>query len=596
MKTLFNNKKIATLAFTFVLFLSAVLVTDAFTGPTGAPGTIQPIDFIFNNTSGQFKKANTLTTDAIDLLNPSTYTLAIEKSNVANSIGVGTEGILSWTLDNAATDRDLNRAITTYGKFVVDLSPITGTNKYARNAVKLFTDPTENPMAVVVSNKPTLGFWLDKGPTFNNSGSEDGWATGFFDSSALSSLIVGADVYRTTSYSTGTLADLDVGGETNIGKGDICVMQASDTCPLGYYLSTYMPLDNGGVTSYAGTVGGSQTLGDQLEADPVYGSGGASFGLDASYNRACTSFDPSPSPVFTGICPGASTAVTLGSAKGMITPAGAITAGAKWKLDGIGTAYTSGTTISGVSTGSHTIVYTPVTGYTTPATSNINVPTNGTATGTGAYTITSGSITATITPASAVTAGAKWRIDGAGLYSSGQVVSGIAPGAHTISFTNINNHVTPANVGVIVTAGSTGSGTGAYVFAYDIIEQTAYVKGMYTIQHKLCLNPVLYPTGAANTVSRTIGMNSHWKNDPSNYNNPISGIYYQTVTIPAGQTCGTGWPPFYVNAYTNQNNPSFVGSTPSTFPSNYVKPESNVSWTLTLPSGMLASPSFTGHP
>jgi hypothetical protein len=307
-----------------------------------------------------------------------------------------------------------------------------------------------------------------------------------------------------------------------------------------------MPIKDGTTSSFAGTANDSISLSDQLDADPVYGGG--SFGLGPKYTVACTSFDPSVHPAFTGICPGASAATPEGSAKAIITPAGAVTAGAKWKLDGVGTAYASGTVISGVSTGTHTIVYTTVSGYTTPADSTITVTSGGTATATGTYLSSTGSITATITPASAITTGAKWRIDGSGLYSSGQVVTGIAPGAHTISFTNINNHVTPANVGVIVTAGSTGSGTGAYVFAYDIVEQTAYVKGLYTIQHKLCLNPVLYPTGAANTVSRTIGMNSHWKNNPSYYSNPISGMYYQTVTIPAGQTCATAWPPFYVNA------------------------------------------------
>ena len=69
-----------------------------------------------------------------------------------------------------------------------------------------------------------------------------------------------------------------------------------------------------------------------------------------------------------------------------IDPQGAITAGATWEVDG-GTPQSSGATVSGLSVGNHTVSFSTISGWTTPANQSISVSANLTATGTGVYTI-----------------------------------------------------------------------------------------------------------------------------------------------------------------------------------------------------------------
>jgi hypothetical protein len=75
-----------------------------------------------------------------------------------------------------------------------------------------------------------------------------------------------------------------------------------------------------------------------------------------------------------------------GSLQVNLTPAGAVTAGAQWQLDG-GAPQSAGT-ISGVAPGLHTVSFTTVSGYTTPASQYVNVYANQTVTVTGNYVST----------------------------------------------------------------------------------------------------------------------------------------------------------------------------------------------------------------
>jgi hypothetical protein len=589
MKNFLQNKKIIITAFILGLFLSTIVITQAvFVGPTQLPPDAQPVNFIFTNRSGQIKQSPTTT--ELDAMNPTNFTFGLKRSG-ATGIGLGTEGLLSWTTDDGALDFNASRAIVAYGKLVADLSSISGTGKYARTAVKLFTK-NENQMSVVVSNKPILGFWLDKLPL--GSGGGDTWATGFFNHAAVSSLVIGDNVYRTNSFSGGTTTDLDIGGPTNIGLGDVCLMTVNDTCPLGSYLSTFMPLDPTG-TPFAGSVNGSQTLAEQYDYDPLYGSGSPS-GISLEYSRACTYFDPSPSPQFIGVCPtSVGSPATTGLVKGIITPVGAITAGAEWKIDGAGTSYTSGQTVSGIAIGNHTISYTPVSGWSSPPNSNISVTPTGTAIGTGNYSTTTGSLTATITPAGAITNGAKWKINGLGNYSSGYVTPSLPAGSYTISYTSIPGYITPSSSTVVVNAGATASTTGTYTQAYDILEQKAYItSGPNDIKLKICLNPLTSPK----STNKTVTVNIPFVNNPpltTFFSAPIIG----TVTIPAGQLCGQQ----SFGTHLNYNGtllffstlPPF-GVSSGTYPSSYVRPSSFAGSISVGTSGLTVDPSFTGHP
>jgi len=67
-----------------------------------------------------------------------------------------------------------------------------------------------------------------------------------------------------------------------------------------------------------------------------------------------------------------------------ITPAGAITAGAFWQVDD-GIAQPSGAIVLGLSVGNHTVSFTSVSGWMTPAPQIISVSANSTATASGTY-------------------------------------------------------------------------------------------------------------------------------------------------------------------------------------------------------------------
>ena len=73
-----------------------------------------------------------------------------------------------------------------------------------------------------------------------------------------------------------------------------------------------------------------------------------------------------------------------GSLQVSIAPAGAITSGAQWQVDG-GVLQPSGATVLGLSVGNHTVSYTTVSGWTTPSNQTVSVSANSTATTNGTY-------------------------------------------------------------------------------------------------------------------------------------------------------------------------------------------------------------------
>jgi uncharacterized repeat protein (TIGR02543 family) len=75
---------------------------------------------------------------------------------------------------------------------------------------------------------------------------------------------------------------------------------------------------------------------------------------------------------------------------------------------------------------------------------------------------TTGSLAVTISPAEAVTAGAKWSVDGGAFQPSGAIVSGLSAGPHTVSFNTATGYTSPSNQTVTITAGQTATATGNY--------------------------------------------------------------------------------------------------------------------------------------
>ena len=150
-----------------------------------------------------------------------------------------------------------------------------------------------------------------------------------------------------------------------------------------------------------------------------------------------------------------------GSLNVTISPSAAVTAGAQWQVDG-GTWRNSGTTATGLTTGTHTVAYKAVTGWNTPASQSLTISSGATATATGTYTQGTGSLTVTISPAAAVTAGAQWQVDGGAWRNSGTTATGLTAGTHTVAFKAITGWNTPASKSVTIVSGTTTTTTGTY--------------------------------------------------------------------------------------------------------------------------------------
>ncbi len=157
---------------------------------------------------------------------------------------------------------------------------------------------------------------------------------------------------------------------------------------------------------------------------------------------------------------------STGSLQVTISPAGAVSAGAQWQVDG-GAFQNSGTTVSNLSVGNHTLAFKAVSGWTAPSSQAVTISANTTTTASGTYVVvaSTGALQVTILPAGAVSAGAQWQVDGGAFQNSGVIVSNLSVGNHTISFKPISGWTAPTNQIMPVTAGTTNSTSGTYVAA-----------------------------------------------------------------------------------------------------------------------------------
>lgn len=144
-----------------------------------------------------------------------------------------------------------------------------------------------------------------------------------------------------------------------------------------------------------------------------------------------------------------------------ITPAGATNSGAQWQLDG-GVFQNSGSVISNVAPGIHSVSYLSVFGWSAPSTQTVTVVAGQTTNVSGVYLVP-GSLQVTINPLSAVSAGAQWALDGGALQSSGMTLGNVSPGQHTVSFSALNSWQTPATQTVAVVSGQFTNTTGTYI-------------------------------------------------------------------------------------------------------------------------------------
>jgi len=154
--------------------------------------------------------------------------------------------------------------------------------------------------------------------------------------------------------------------------------------------------------------------------------------------------------------------VTLG-------PTGAVSAGAQWNVDG-GAWQNSGTTVSGLLVGSHTVNYKSVTGWIAPSSESVTINNGLTTAISRTYTsvTTAGNLQVTLGPAGAVSAGAQWNVDGGAWQNSGTTVSGLSVGSRTVNYKSVFGWIAPPSEQVNINNGQTTAISRTYTPTGDI--------------------------------------------------------------------------------------------------------------------------------
>jgi uncharacterized repeat protein (TIGR03803 family) len=214
-----------------------------------------------------------------------------------------------------------------------------------------------------------------------------------------------------------------------------------------------------------------------------------------------------------------------------ISPAAAVSAGAMWNVDG-GAWQASGATVSNLSVGSHTVAFKPITGWITPASESVTIAKGGTAAATGAYVQQTGSLKVTITPSGAVTAGAKWSVNGGSTWNASSATVSLAVGSYTLTFKPVTGWTTPASKSVTITKGGTATATGAYVQQTGSLEVTIIPSGAVTAGAKWSVNGGGTWNASGATVSLAVGNYTLTFKTVTGWTTPAS----KSVTITNGGT------------------------------------------------------------
>jgi len=152
---------------------------------------------------------------------------------------------------------------------------------------------------------------------------------------------------------------------------------------------------------------------------------------------------------------------TTGSLQVTILPQEAINAGARWRLDG-SEWQNSGTILTDLSVGSHSVDFSDVVGWTEPANEIIQINGGQLTTLTGTYLKQAGSLRVIISPQRVINAGAQWRMNGGQWQNSGVVLSNLPAGLHTLEFSAVNFWIEPPDQNALVSDGDITTVIGNY--------------------------------------------------------------------------------------------------------------------------------------
>jgi hypothetical protein len=132
--------------------------------------------------------------------------------------------------------------------------------------------------------------------------------------------------------------------------------------------------------------------------------------------------------------------------------------GVRWNFDGKGN-YAGGHVLKDIPTGQYTVSFTEAPDWTKPSDVPVSVTRDKSVSVSRAYVKHAGSVSVTIQGPTE----ARWSLNGAGRFATGQTAGGIDVGNSVISFSDVPGWTRPANVRVAVRNGMVSRASGAYV-------------------------------------------------------------------------------------------------------------------------------------
>jgi uncharacterized delta-60 repeat protein len=154
-----------------------------------------------------------------------------------------------------------------------------------------------------------------------------------------------------------------------------------------------------------------------------------------------------------------------------LAPAGAVSTGAQWQLDG-GAFQSSGAVLANVAVGDHTLSFNTVSGWITPGNQTVTIVLGATNVVAATYQPAVGALQVNLGPTGAVSAGAQWQLDGGAFQSSGTILANVPVGSHTVSFNTVGGWVTPGNIAVSVAFNTTNTYSASYTIAPGAVQVT----------------------------------------------------------------------------------------------------------------------------
>jgi hypothetical protein len=492
----------------------------------------------------------------------------------------------AWSIDGGANWMDSGTTLTgiAVGYTMVTFKDVTGWTKPTDQTVAITAVQTATATGTYIESSQTGSLTVMIQPsgavTAGAKWSIDGGANWKGSGTTLAGITAG----------NATVTFKDVAGWAKPGDQTVAITAGGAAGLTGTYI---LSSQTGSLTvtiEPAGVVAAGAKW--SVDGGANWKDGGSTLAGIAAGNRIVTFKDvlgwTKPADQTVAITAGGAAGLTgtyiLSSETGSLTvtiqPAGAVTAGAKWSIDGGANWKFSGTTLAGIAVGSVTVTFKDVIGWTKPASQMATITAEETATATGTYTqeAQTGSLTVTIHPETAVTAGAKWNVDGGASQSGGATVSGLSVGAHTVSFTSVSGWTTPGSQSVTIIAGQTATVTGTYIQAAQTGSLTVMIEpaGAVAAGAKWSIDGgVNWNDGSTTLVGVAVGSATLTFKDVTGWSTPVS----QSVTIVSGaMSTATGTYTQTVAQYTLST--SVVGGHGSLAPSTGVQ-DANAVVTLT---------------